>query len=239
MFSLFCFCQGTVTFEIQEASPSLFGRPTRVTSVPWIESRNLYVLTSRTGVFNISTNRCVFQHHENKSWNHIFSSCHMVCPLKFRPVWWRSKLLLHHCKCALNYFRIIANTRDVYHESWVFFLIPPFFLTVLTLLFPPQTLGLPVFFAMPHLPCFPWNCGLPGDVSDLDERRCWTISLVWLCAHASSYVCTPFVHICLDVAWSNKILVNGKHDRPAHVCSVLRITTLFSWRWSMWRSQPR
>jgi hypothetical protein len=61
---------------------------------------------------------------ENKSRNHIFSSCHRVCPLKFPPVWWRSKLLLHHCKCVVNYFCIITNTRDVYHQSWVFFFNP-------------------------------------------------------------------------------------------------------------------
>ncbi len=61
--------------------------------------------------------------------NGIFSSCHRVCPLKFPPVWCRSKLLFHHCKCVVNYFCIIASTRDVYHQSWVFFFIPPSLLT--------------------------------------------------------------------------------------------------------------
>ncbi len=65
--------------------------------------------------------------------------------LNFRPVWWRSKLLLNHCKCVAKYFHIIANTRDVYHESWVFFFIPPSLLTLLALFYPTQTLDLPAF----------------------------------------------------------------------------------------------
>jgi hypothetical protein len=48
---------------------------------------------------------------------------------------------------------------------------------------------------VPHLPYFPWNFGLPGDVSGLHEHRC-RCTCIYICMYIYVYIC---ICVCFGV----------------------------------------